>query len=44
MTALKIFLEKNEEVESRSWENRLKILKKILEGVLQIKRMEMGRV
>ena len=40
ITALKIFLERDEEAEFKSWENKLKTIERILEGVPQIKRME----
>ncbi|PDM26326.1 hypothetical protein CP083_04420 [Candidatus Bathyarchaeota archaeon B24-2] len=40
ITALKIFLEGDEEAEFKSWENKLKTIERILEGTPQIKRME----
>ena len=40
ITALKIFLERDEEAEFKSWENKLKTIERILEGIPQIKRME----
>jgi len=40
ITALKIFLERDEEAEFKSWENKLKTIERILEGTPQIKRME----
>lgn len=40
ITALKIFLERDEKAEFKSWENKLKTIEKILEGTPQIRRME----